>query len=121
MIGSECLSNMEHEFSTDGHQKPLEVGLDDQLRPQVLEHFIGQERLIANLKIAIQAAKKRNECLDHVLFCGPPGLGKTTLARIIASEMEAKLLSANGPALSKPAELASILTQLEEGDIFFFR
>ena len=68
---------MEPELSTDGHQKPLEAGLDDQLRPQVLEQFIGQDRLIENLKIAIQAAKKRGECLDHVLFCGPPGLGKT--------------------------------------------
>jgi len=110
---------MEPELSIDGHQKPMEMGLDDQLRPQVLDQFIGQERLVENLKIAIRAAKKRCECLDHVLFCGPPGLGKTTLARIIASEMGSKLLSANGPALTKPAELASILTQLEEGDVFF--
>ena len=96
-----------------------ERGEEESLRPQSLDHFVGQTRIITNLKVAIDAARKRGEVLDHVLFCGPPGLGKTTLARIIAEEMGAKLHSANGPALSKPSELAGILTQLQPGDVFF--
>lgn len=96
-----------------------EGGEDEKLRPARLESFVGQTPIVHNLRVAIDAAKKRGEVLDHVLFCGPPGLGKTTLSRIIASEMGGKLHSANGPALTKPADLASILTQLQEGDVFF--
>jgi holliday junction DNA helicase RuvB len=96
-----------------------EGGEEEKLRPDRLESFVGQAPIVNNLRVAIDAAKKRSEVLDHVLFCGPPGLGKTTLSRIIASEMSGKLHSANGPALTKPADLASILTQLEDGDVFF--
>lgn len=92
---------------------------EERLRPSSLSQFIGQAPLVHNLQVAMGAAQKRGDVLDHVLFCGPPGLGKTTLARIISEEMGGRLHSANGPALSKPADLASILTQLEEGDVFF--
>jgi holliday junction DNA helicase RuvB len=111
-MGLESVLSGEKQGGDDGRE-------EETLRPKSLEHFVGQTRLIDNLKVAIEAAQKRKDVLDHVLFCGPPGLGKTTLARIIAEEMGAKLHSANGPALSKPAELASILTQLEAGDVFF--
>lgn len=102
-----------------GVAQPDDQGFEEALRPQRLDGFIGQARIVDNLRVYVQAALKRREPLDHVLFCGPPGLGKTTLARIIASEMGAKLHAANGPALAKAADLASILTQLGPGDVFF--
>ncbi len=89
------------------------------LRPTRLNEFIGQERIKDNLRVFITAARQRGEALDHVILSGPPGLGKTTLAHIIASEMGATIKSTSGPALDKPASIAGLLTNLEEGDIFF--
>lgn len=89
------------------------------LRPRSLEDFIGQDKLKENLKVFIEAAKKRNEPLDHVLLYGPPGLGKTTLAHIIAREMGANIRLTSGPAIERPGDLAAILTNLKEGDIIF--
>ncbi len=89
------------------------------LRPQTLQEFVGQEKLKENLSVFLQAAKERNEPIDHLLFAGPPGLGKTTLAHIIAREMGANLKITSGPALDKPSELAGLLTNLETHDVLF--
>ena len=89
------------------------------LRPERLTDYVGQEEIVETLKIAIEAASQRNEPMDHVLFHGPPGLGKTTLAHIIANEMRGSLTVTSGPALEKSGDLVGILTQLEEGDILF--
>lgn len=89
------------------------------LRPQFLSHYIGQEQLKSNLSIAMQAAQGRNEVLDHVLFHGFPGLGKTTLAYIIANEMQANIKVTSGPVIEKSGDLAAILTSLQEGDVLF--
>jgi len=89
------------------------------LRPKSLNEYIGQEKVKANLEIFINAARKRQEALDHVLFYGPPGLGKTTLANIIAAEMGVNIKSTSGPVIEKTGDLAAILTNLEEGDVLF--
>jgi Holliday junction DNA helicase RuvB len=92
---------------------------EDSLRPASFEEFIGQKKTLHNLQIAIKAARKRKEALDHVLFSGLPGLGKTTLARIIAFEMKAQLHTTSGPILKRPGDLVGTLTKLEEGDVLF--
>jgi Holliday junction DNA helicase RuvB len=96
-----------------------ETRLETTLRPVSLSEYIGQTRIKENLKIYIEAAKQRKETLDHLIFYGPPGLGKTTLANIIAREMGVQIKATSGPAVEKPGDLAAILSNLSEGDIFF--
>ena len=93
--------------------------IEGSLRPQYLRDYIGQEKIKSTLKIFIDAAKSRGEALDHVLFYGPPGLGKTTLCGIIANEMGVNLKVTSGPAIEKPGEMAAILNNLQEGDVLF--
>lgn len=100
-------------------ENPDEQTIEITLRPQNFKDYIGQERLKKNLKLAIEAAKKRNEPIDHVLLYGPPGLGKTTMANVIANEMGAGLRVTSGPAIERPGDLASILTNLQDGDVLF--
>ncbi len=96
-----------------------DIKIEGSLRPQTLDDYIGQAKVKENLKIYIEAAKQRGDSLDHVLFYGPPGLGKTTLAGIIAAEMNVRLKVTSGPAIEKPGEIAAILNSLEEGDLLF--
>lgn len=96
-----------------------DIRIEGSLRPQSLAEYIGQEKAKSNLKVYIEAAKSRGEALDHVLFYGPPGLGKTTLAGIIANEMGTHMKVTSGPAIEKPGEMAAVLNNLQEGDVLF--
>ena len=99
--------------------KEEDLEFDISLRPSRLGEFIGQEKIKENLDIFLSAAKKRGEAVDHILFFGPPGLGKTTLAHIIAREMNTNIKTTSGPVLEKPGDLAGLVTNLNEGDVFF--
>lgn len=113
MVVQRIIDAANHEDDTD--EQIIEITL----RPQKFDDYVGQERLKKNLKLAIEAAKKRDEPIDHVLLYGPPGLGKTTMASVIANEMGAGFRITSGPAIERAGDLASILTNLQDGDILF--
>ncbi|RYZ66290.1 MAG: AAA family ATPase, partial [Proteobacteria bacterium] len=101
---------------------PVETTEDEtqpQLRPQVLEEYVGQKKVKENLSLFIEAARQRKDALDHVLLAGPPGLGKTTLAHIVAKEMGTEIHSVTGPNIEKKGDLAAVLTNLQPGDVLF--
>lgn len=102
-----------------GDEQEDEVVYQKSLRPTKLSEFTGQKQVVENLAIAVEAARKRREALDHVLLYGPPGLGKTTLAHIIANEMKSNIISTSGPAIERPGDLMGILTNLEDRDVLF--
>ncbi|MDD7456267.1 MAG: Holliday junction branch migration DNA helicase RuvB [Bacteroidales bacterium] len=107
------------EFNPRNTNADKDKDLDGIIRPQELDDFTGQKEIVSNLNIYIKAAKMRGEALDHVLFHGPPGLGKTTLAHIIANEMSVNMKITSGPVLDKPGDLAGLLTSLDKGDVLF--
>ena len=110
---------MVKDFDPHNVNEGKDKDLDGIIRPQDLQEFTGQDKIVTNLKIFVAAAKMRGESLDHVLFHGPPGLGKTTLAHIIANELGVNMKVTSGPILDKPGDLAGLLTSLDEGDVLF--
>ena len=109
----------EHLDPSDENFTPQEVEVEKKLRPLSFEDFSGQDQVLENLKIFVQAANLRGEALDHTLFHGPPGLGKTTLAHILANELDVEIKVTSGPVLDKPGDLAGLLTNLDERDVLF--
>ena len=113
-----CFMNENLDPTTNGYNSE-ELDLEKKLRPLSFDDFAGQDQVLENLKIFVQAANQRNEALDHTLFHGPPGLGKTTLANILANELQVGIKITSGPVLDKPGDLAGLLTNLEERDVLF--
>ena len=113
-----CLMNENLDPTSNGYNAE-ELDLEKKLRPLSFDDFAGQDQVLENLKIFVQAANQRNEALDHTLFHGPPGLGKTTLANILANELQVGIKITSGPVLDKPGDLAGLLTNLEERDVLF--
>ncbi len=110
--------NVNLDPTTNGYN-PEELDLEKRLRPLSFDDFAGQDQILENLKVFVEAANQRNEALDHTLFHGPPGLGKTTLANILANELQVGIKITSGPVLDKPGDLAGLLTNLEERDVLF--
>ena len=102
-----------------GARQQDDDAIDSSLRPRRLRDYVGQDRLKVNLEIAIEAAKQRSEALDHLLLYGPPGLGKTTLANIVANEMDASIKTTSGPAIERPGDMVSILTRMQPQEVLF--
>jgi len=112
-------NNLSKESNITPQIREDDIGFELSVRPRVFEEFVGQEKIKENLKIFIQATRQRKEPLDHVLFCGPPGLGKTTLAYIIATEIGVQIRATSGPVLERPGDLAAVLTNIGDMDILF--
>ena len=113
------MTGIEHDRLTSGEPKPEDKLFDRAIRPKLLDEYVGQPGVKQQMAIFIEAARKRGEALDHVLIFGPPGLGKTTLAHIVANEMQVNLRHTSGPVLERPGDLAAILTNLEPNDVLF--